>query len=126
MAISSDALGAGDNITFFKRSTLFLCLTDTLSSAGTSGHALNNERCTRTQSPDEAGTFCVHFIPLPIVHIQLCQSHHECACVASDADEHIVLEEDEEEDEGYLFAGQGRPRRNYLVLSYHSILSNII
>jgi hypothetical protein len=40
----------------------------------------------------------------------------QCSCVASDVDDNIVFEEDEEEDEGYLFAGQGRPQHNYLAL----------
>ncbi|RCV21856.1 hypothetical protein SETIT_4G171700v2 [Setaria italica] len=33
-------------------------------------------------------------------------SHHSCANVASDCDENIIFEDDEEEDEGYLFGGQ--------------------
>jgi hypothetical protein len=66
----------------------------------------------------------VHALLDRIVHIYLFQ-HTTHVCVASHSDDHIIFEEDEEEDEGYLFAGQGIPRRNYLVLSYHSIISNI-
>jgi hypothetical protein len=47
-----------------------------------------------------------------------------CMC-CSDGVENIIFEEDDEDDEGYLFAGQGRPSRNYLMLSYHFILYNI-
>jgi hypothetical protein len=39
--------------------------------------------------------------------------------VASDGDENIVFDEDEEKDEGFLFAGQGIPRCNYLMLRFH-------
>jgi hypothetical protein len=53
------------------------------------------------------------------VHIDICEGtlmNSQCSCVASDVDDNIVFEEDEEEDEGYLFAGQGRPQHNYLAL----------
>jgi hypothetical protein len=40
-------------------------------------------------------------------------------CGCSDGDENIVFDEDEEEDEGFLFAGQGIPRCNYLTLRFH-------
>jgi hypothetical protein len=37
----------------------------------------------------------------------------------SDGDENIVFDEDEEQDEGFLLAGQGIPRCNYLTLRFH-------
>jgi hypothetical protein len=48
-------------------------------------------------------------------------THVTCGC--SDGDENIVFDEDEEQDEGFLFAGQGIPRCNYLTLRFH--LTNI-
>jgi hypothetical protein len=43
----------------------------------------------------------------------------EVTCGCSDGDENIVFDEDEEEDEGFLFAGQGIPCCNYLTLRFH-------
>jgi hypothetical protein len=39
--------------------------------------------------------------------------------VVSDGDENIVFNEDEEDDEGFLFAGQGILSCNYLTLRFH-------
>jgi hypothetical protein len=39
--------------------------------------------------------------------------------VCSDGDENIVFDEDEEKDEGFLFAGQGIHHCNYLTLRFH-------
>jgi hypothetical protein len=38
--------------------------------------------------------------------------------VASDGDENIVFDEDEEKDEGFLFVGQGAPRCSFLTLRF--------
>jgi hypothetical protein len=43
----------------------------------------------------------------------------EVTCGCSDGDGNIVFDEDEDEDEGFLFAGQGIPRCNYLTLRFH-------
>jgi hypothetical protein len=43
----------------------------------------------------------------------------EVTCGCSDGDENIIFDENEEEDEGFLFAGQGIPRFNYLTLRFH-------
>jgi hypothetical protein len=39
--------------------------------------------------------------------------------VVSDGDVNIVFDEDEEDDEGFLFAGQGILSCNYLMLRFH-------
>jgi hypothetical protein len=39
--------------------------------------------------------------------------------VASDGDENIIFDEDEDKDEGFLFTGQGIPCDNYLMLRFH-------
>lgn len=41
----------------------------------------------------------------------------------TDGDEDVIFEEDEKEDEGYLFAGHGM--RGYIKVSYYSILYTI-
>jgi hypothetical protein len=44
-------------------------------------------------------------------------THVTCGC--SDGDENIVFDENDEKDEGFLFAGQGMPRCYYLMLRFH-------
>jgi hypothetical protein len=43
----------------------------------------------------------------------------QVTCGFSDGDENIVFDEDDENDEGFLFAGQGISRCNYLTLRFH-------
>jgi hypothetical protein len=54
---------------------------------------------------------CVHDAHAIPVHI--------VTCGCSDDDENIVFDEDDEKDEGFLFAGQGTPCFNYLTLRFH-------
>jgi hypothetical protein len=44
-------------------------------------------------------------------------THATCGC--SDGDENIVFDEDDENDEGFLFTGQGILSCNYLTLRFH-------